>query len=82
MGGARYLSFYFICGLGVLLLVFGLQWLRKGIRRVAARRFTGRQIPMRLYNRASIIASATNWPNFLSDMPRRRTRSSYSSIEL
>jgi hypothetical protein len=37
---------------------------------------------LRHYNRAAIIASATNWPNFLSDMPRRRTRSSYSSIEL
>ena len=31
--------------IGVLLLVFGLQWLRKGIRRVAAHRLTGTQIP-------------------------------------
>ena len=31
--------------IGILLLVFGLQWLRKGIRRVAAHRLTGLQIP-------------------------------------
>jgi uncharacterized membrane protein len=31
--------------IGILLLVFGLQWLRKGIKRVAAHRLTGTQIP-------------------------------------
>jgi uncharacterized membrane protein len=31
--------------IGILLLVFGLQWLRKGIKRVAAHRLTGMQIP-------------------------------------
>ena len=37
---------------------------------------------LRHYNRAAIIASATNWPNFFSGMPRRRTKSSYISIAL
>jgi uncharacterized membrane protein len=31
--------------IGILLLIFGLQWLRKGIKRVSAHRLTGMQIP-------------------------------------
>jgi len=51
--------------IGILLLVFGLQWLRKGIKRVSSHRLTGMQIPATTESEERWDGPGVDWTAFV-----------------